>query len=157
MGLSHFNKKNKNIEMVDISKKNKTKRFAEAKSLINIDKKLYSIIKDDKDLKNNLFNTAKIAGIYAAKNTSHQIPLTHNIPIDFVSLSLNLRDDQFIELKSVVKSNYTTGLEIEALNCVTCASITIFDMLKSYKKKITIKKIEIIKKRGGKNNIGWYF
>ena len=44
MSLSHFNKKNKNIEMVDISKKNKTKRFAEARSLIQIDKKLYLII-----------------------------------------------------------------------------------------------------------------
>ena len=53
MSLSHFNKKNKNIEMVDISKKNKTKRFAEARSLIEIDKKLYSVIKGDKELKNN--------------------------------------------------------------------------------------------------------
>ena len=113
MSLSHFNKKNKNIEMVDISKKNKTKRFAEARSLIEIDKKLYSVIKGDKELKNNLFNTAKIAGIYAAKNTSHQIPLTHNIPIDYVSLTLNLRDEVYIEIKSVVKSNYSTGLEIE--------------------------------------------
>ena len=63
----------------------------------------------------------------------------------------------YIEIKSVVKSNYSTGLEIEALNSVSCASITTFDMLKSFKKKIIIKKIEIIKKRGGKNNIGWYF
>ena len=60
MSLSHFNKKNKNIEMVDISKKNKSKRFAEARSLIEINKKLYSIIKGDKELKNNLFNTAKV-------------------------------------------------------------------------------------------------
>ena len=154
MSLSHFNKKNKNIEMVDISKKNKTKRFAEARSLLEINKKLYSIIKGDKELKNNLFNTAKVAGIFAAKNTSLQIPLTHNIPIDYVSLSFNLRDEEYIEIKSVVKSNYSTGLEIEALNSVSCASITIFDMLKSYKEKITFKKIEIIKKRGGKNNIG---
>ena len=116
MSLSHFNKKNKNIEMVDISKKNKTKRFAEARSLIEIDKKLYSVIKGDKELKNNLFNTAKIAGIYAAKNTSHQIPLTHNIPIDYVSLTLNLRDEVYIEIKSVVKSNYSTGLELSLIH-----------------------------------------
>ena len=154
MSLTHFNKKNKNIEMVDISKKNKTKRFAEARSLIDIDKKLYSVIKGDKELKNNLLNTAKIAGIYAAKNTSHQIPLTHNIPIDYVSLTFDLKENEYILLKSIIKSNYSTGLEIQALNSVSCASITMFDMLKSYKKKITIEKIEIVKKRGGKNNIG---
>jgi len=107
MSLSHFNKKNKNIEMVDISKKNKTKRFAEARSLIEIDKKLYSVIKGDKELKNNLFNTAKIAGIYAAKNTSYQIPLTHNIPIDYVSLSLNLRDEEYIEIINKMLLNLT--------------------------------------------------
>ena len=152
MSLSHFNKKNKNIEMVDISKKNKTKRFAEARSLIEIDKKLYSVIKGDKELKNNLFNTAKIAGIYAAKNTSHQIPLTHNIPIDYVSLTLNLRDEVYIEIKSVVKSNYSTGLEIEALNSVSCASITTFDMLKSFKKKIIIKTVSYTHLRAHETN-----
>ena len=157
MSLTHFNKKNKNIEMVDISKKTKTKRYAEAKSRLKIDRKLFLILKNDRELQNNLYHTAKIAGVYAAKNTSYQIPLTHNIPIDYVSLTFDLKENEYILLKSIVKSNYSTGLEIEALNSVSCASITIFDMLKSYKKKITIEKIEIVKKRGGKNNIGWYF
>ena len=58
---------------------------------------------------------------------------------------------------SSVKSKYTTGLEIEALTAGSTSSITVVDMLKSYKKEIVIKNIQIIKKRGGKNNIGWYF
>ena len=53
-----------------------------------------------------------------------------------------------------MKSKYTTGLEIEALSAVSTSSITVFDMLKSYKKEIIIQNIQIIKKRGGKNNIG---
>ena len=154
MSLSHFNKKNKNIEMVDITKKNKTQRIAEAKSTIKVDRDLYEILFNDNLLFNNLCNTAKIAGIFAAKNTSNQIPLTHHIPLDYVSISFKLMEKEKIVLKSTIKSKYATGLEIEALNCVSTASITIFDMLKSCKKKIIIEQIEIIKKRGGKNNIG---
>ena len=154
MSLSHFNKKNKNIEMVDITKKNKTQRVAEAKSTMKVDRDLYEILFNDNLLFNNLCNTAKIAGIFAAKNTSNQIPLTHHIPLDYVSISFKLMEKEKIVLKSTIKSKYATGLEIEALNCVSTASITIFDMLKSYKKKIIIEQIEIIKKRGGKNNIG---
>ena len=154
MELTHFNKKNKKIEMVDISIKNKTKRIAEAKGLVKINKKLYLILKKDQNIFEKLTTTAKIAGILAAKNTSNSIPLTHNIPIDYINLDFNLENDQFIEIKSIVKSNYTTGLEIEALSAVSNAALTIFDMLKSYKKKIFIQSIEITKKRGGKNNIG---
>ena len=154
MELTHFNKKNKKIEMVDISIKNKTKRIAEAKGLVKINKKLYLILKKDQNIFEKLTTTAKIAGILAAKNTSNSIPLTHNIPIDYISLDFNLENDQFIEIKSIVKSNYTTGLEIEALSAVSTAALTIFDMLKSYKQKIFIQSIEITKKRGGKNNIG---
>ena len=154
MSLSHFNKKNKNIEMVDITKKNKTQRIAEAKSTMKVDRDLYEILFNDNLLFNNLCNTAKIAGIFAAKNTSNQIPLTHHIPLDYVSISFKLMEKEKIVLKSTIKSKYATGLEIEALNCVSTASITIFDMLKSFKKKIIIEQIKIKKKRGGKNNIG---
>ena len=154
MELTHFNKKNKKIEMVDISIKNKTKRVAEAKGLVKINKKLYLILKNDQNIFEKLSTTAKIAGILAAKNTSNSIPLTHNIPIDYINLSFNLENYQFIEIKSIIKSNYTTGLEIEALSAVSTAALTIFDMLKSYKQKILIQSIEITKKRGGKNNIG---
>ena len=138
MELTHFNKKNKKIEMVDISIKNKTKRIAEAKGLVKINKKLYLILKNDQNIFEKLTNTAKIAGILAAKNTSNSIPLTHNIPIDYINLSFNLENDQFIEIKSIIKSNYTTGLEIEALSAVSTAALTIFDMLKSYKQKIVL-------------------
>ena len=154
MSLSHFNNKTKNTEMVAITKKNKTQRIAEAKSTVKVDRDLYEILFNDNLLFNNLCNTAKIAGIFAAKNTSNQIPLTHHIPLDYVSISFKLMEKEKIVLKSTIKSKYATGLEIEALNCVSTASITIFDMLKSYKKKIIIEQIEIIKKRGGKNNIG---
>src|SRR6056300_1412462 len=146
--------KNKTIEMVDISKKKRTTRIAIAESLIKIDKNLFKILLNDKNLFSNLCATAKIAGIFAAKNTSLQIPLTHHIPIDHISIEFTLLNNEFLKIKSSVKSKYTTGLEIEALTSVSTSSITIFDMLKSYKKEIIIQNIQIVKKRGGKNNIG---
>jgi cyclic pyranopterin phosphate synthase len=154
MTLTHFKNKNQNIEMVDISKKKKTARIAVAESLIKIDKSLYQVLLNDKNLFSNLCATAKIAGVLAAKNTSLQIPLTHQVPIDHISIEFKLFDKEFLRIISSVKSKYTTGLEIEALTAVSNSSITVFDMLKSYKKEIVIKNIQIIKKRGGKNNIG---
>ena len=154
MTLTHFKNKNQTIEMVDISKKKKTARIAVAESLIKIDKNLYKILLKDKDLFSNLCATAKIPGVLAAKNTSLQIPLTHQVPIDHINIEFKLLDSEFLKIMSSVKSKYTTGLEIEALTAVSTSSITVFDMLKSYKKEIIIQNIQIIKKRGGKNNIG---
>ena len=154
MTLTHFKNKNQTIEMVDISKKKKTARIAVAESLIKIDKSLYQVLLSDQSLFSNLCATAKIAGVLAAKNTSLQIPLTHQVPIDHITIEFKLFDKEFLRIISSVKSKYTTGLEIEALTAVSNSSITVFDMLKSYKKEIVIKNIQIIKKRGGKNNIG---
>ena len=154
MTLTHFKNKNQTIEMVDISKKKKTARIAVAESLIKIDKTLYQVLLKDQNLFSNLCATAKIAGVLAAKNTSLQIPLTHQVPIDHITIEFKLFDKEFLRIISSVKSKYTTGLEIEALTAVSNSSITVFDMLKSYKKEIVIKNIQIIKKRGGKNNIG---
>ncbi|AFS49422.1 MoaC family protein [alpha proteobacterium HIMB59] len=154
MTLTHFKNKNQNIEMVDISKKKKTARIAIAESLIKIDQSLYQVLLNDQNLFSNLCATAKIAGVLAAKNTSLQIPLTHQVPIDHINIEFKLLDKELLRIISSVKSKYTTGLEIEALTAVSTSSITVFDMLKSYKKEIVIKNIQIIKKRGGKNNIG---
>ena len=154
MTLTHFKNKNQTIEMVDISKKKKTARIAVAVSLIKIDQSLYQVLLNDQNLFSNLCSTAKIAGVLAAKNTSLQIPLTHQVPIDHITIEFKLFDKEFLRIISSVKSKYTTGLEIEALTAVSNSSITVFDMLKSYKKEIIIKNIQIIKKRGGKNNIG---
>ena len=154
MTLTHFKNKNQTIEMVDISKKKKTARIAVAESLIKVDKKLFKILSNDQNLFSNLCATAKIAGEKEKKNTSLQIPLTHQVPIDHITIEFKLLDNEFLKIISSVKSKYTTGLEIEALTAVSTSSITVFDMLKSYKKKIIIQNIQIIKKRGGKNNIG---
>ena len=119
MTLAHFKNKNQTIEMVDISKKKKTARIAVAESLIKIDKSLYQVLSNDQNLFSNLCATAKIAGVLASKNTSLQIPLTHQVPIDHITIEFKLLDNEFLKIISSVKSKYTTGLEIEALTAVS--------------------------------------
>jgi cyclic pyranopterin phosphate synthase len=149
MSLTHFNKKNKNTEMVDISNKNKSQRIAIAKGEMIIDKTLYDYLLKNKKITNNLFNTSKISGVLAAKNTSNVIPLTHNIPIDYVDIKIELKDNTKINIVAEAKSHYSTGIEIEVIHAVAVTATTLYDMLKSYKKIIIIKNIQLVKKTGG--------
>ena len=135
MSLTHFNKKNKNTEMVDISNKNKSQRIAIAKGEMTINKSLYDYLIKNKKITNNLFNTSKISGVLAAKNTSNVIPLTHNIPIDYIDIKIELKNNTKIDIIAEAKSHYSTGIEIEVIHAVAVTATTLYDMLKSYKKK----------------------
>ncbi|MDC1316103.1 cyclic pyranopterin monophosphate synthase MoaC [Alphaproteobacteria bacterium] len=149
MNLTHFNKKNKNTEMVDITSKDKTQRKAIAQGIMIIDKSLYNYLLKNKKITENLFNTSKISGILAAKNTSNVIPLTHNIPIDYIDIKIKLKDLSKINIIAEAKSHYSTGIEIEVIHAVAITATTIYDMLKSFKQKIIIKDIQLVKKTGG--------
>ena len=153
MSLTHFNKKNKNTEMVDISNKNKSQRIAIAKGEMIIDKSLYDYLLKNKKITNNLFNTSKISGVLAAKNTSNVIPLTHNIPIDYIDIKIELKNNTKINIIAEAKSHYSTGIEIEVIHAVAVTATTLYDMLKSYKKTIIIKNIQLIKKTGGSKRL----
>lgn len=149
MNLTHFNKKNKNTEMVDITSKDKTQRKAIAQGIMIIDKSLYNYLLKNKKITENLFNTSKISGILAAKNTSNVIPLTHNIPIDYIDIKIKLKNLSKIDIIAEAKSHYSTGIEIEVIHAVAITATTIYDMLKSFNKKIIIKDIQLVKKTGG--------
>ena len=153
MNLTHFNKKNKNTEMVDISNKNKSERIAIAKGEMIINKSLYDYLLKNKKITNNLFNTSKISGVLAAKNTSNVIPLTHNIPIDYVDIKIELKNNTKINIIAEAKSHYSTGIEIEVIHAVAVTATTLYDMLKSYKKTIIIKNIQLVKKTGGSTRL----
>jgi|TARA_B100001093_G_scaffold513990_1_gene587060 cyclic pyranopterin phosphate synthase len=153
MSLTHFNKKNKNTEMVDISNKNKSQRIAIAKGEMIINKSLYDYLLKNKKITNNLFNTSKISGVLAAKNTSNVIPLTHNIPIDYIDIKIELKSNTKINIIAEAKSHYSTGIEIEVIHAVAVTATTLYDMLKSYKKTIIIKNIQLVKKTGGSKKL----
>ncbi len=151
--MSHFNKKN-NPYIVDISNKKITERSATARGEVKFDKETYKKIYSFKTKKGNLEKTAIIAGIMGAKQTSMLIPLCHNIPINHVNVDIkqNTKGSSLI-VESTVKTNATTGVEMEALTAVTISCLTIYDMCKYLNKKIKIQSIRLISKSGGKSDI----
>jgi cyclic pyranopterin phosphate synthase len=119
--------------MIDVSEKPDVYREAVATGRIRLRKETIRKILNNEIEKGNVIETARIAGILAAKKTSDLIPLTHPIPLTHVSLEFNFGED-YVEVRSKVSSVYKTGVEIEALVSVATALITIWDMIKKYEK-----------------------
>ena len=150
MKFSHL--KNKKINMVDISSKKITSRIAEATNEIKFKKNSFKKIIELGSEKGEIFNTARCAGILAAKKTSELIPLCHNIDLNSISIDFELNKKKSIILVHVkVKSNGKTGVEIEALIASAIASLTIYDMCKAIDKAIIINDLKLRYKSGGKS------
>ena len=150
MKFSHL--KNKKINMVDISSKKITSRIAEATNEIKFKKNSFKKIIELGSEKGEIFNTARCAGILAAKKTSELIPLCHNIDLNTISIDFEVNKEKSIILVHVkVKSNGKTGVEIEALIASAIASLTIYDMCKAIDKAIIINDLKLQYKSGGKS------
>ena len=147
--FSHLDNKG-NARIVDISKKEKSLRYAKAKATVWLSKKILSMIKNDEFKKGNVINVAKIAGIMGAKQTSNLIPLCHNINLDSSEINFRFLEDE-LEIEGIVRSEEKTGVEMEALTAVTISALTIYDMVKGVNKAVYIKDISLIEKKGGKS------
>ena len=149
--LSHIDKKGK-ARMVDISSKSATQREAVASGAVYMKKKTLSLITSKKISKGNVFETARLAGIMAAKKTSELIPLCHplNITSINVDFSINKKKNK-VNIETRVKNTGQTGVEMEALMAVSIAALTIYDMCKAVDKSAVISDIMLLEKRGGKS------
>lgn len=119
--------------MVDISLKPQIYREAIASGRILLKKKTIDLIVSNRIEKGNVFATATIAAILAAKKTAEIIPLCHPLPITHVDVSYNVKEDH-IEVTVKVKTTAQTGVEMEALTGASVALLTIWDMVKKYEK-----------------------
>ena len=147
--LSHINDKGE-ANMVDINNKKESKREATATGSIILSKKALNEIKKEKISKGNVFNTARIAGIMAAKKTSDLIPLCHPIPVEAIKIDFDIEDNN-INVLAIVSTTNKTGVEMEALMAVNIACLTIYDMIKSIDKHAKINSVKLISKSGGKS------
>ena len=147
--LSHINDKGE-ANMVDINNKKESKREATATGSIILSKNALNEIKKGKTSKGNVLNTARIAGIMAAKKTSDLIPLCHPIPIEAIKIDFDIEDNN-INVFAVVSTTNKTGVEMEALMAVNIACLTIYDMIKSIDKLAKINSVKLISKSGGKS------
>ena len=150
MTFSHL-KKNK-ISMVDISKKKLTNRTAMATLCLNFSEKTFTKIINNNSPKGEIFNIARSAGISAAKKTSELIPLCHNLPISYIDIDFKVDKKKFsIQILSEIKTQFSTGVEMEALTACSVAGLVIYDMCKSLDKKIIMTDLKLLFKKGGKS------
>lgn len=131
--------------MVDVSTKPMSARTAIAKGKIKLQRKTLDLISKDRIGKGNVFATARLAGIQAAKQTAHLIPLCHTIPLSEVKIDIaSARDGA--EVTCTARTVAQTGVEMEALTGVAVALLTIYDMCKAVDKKMEMTDVRLVKK-----------
>jgi len=147
--LSHLDDAGK-AQMVDVSNKAVTARKATASGELSISDEIYALIKDGRTPKGDVFSTARIASIQAAKRTSDIIPLCHPLPISGITCDFDITEARIRVLFSV-KTTGQTGVEMEALTGCSAALLTLYDMLKAVDKSMVISNVLLEQKSGGKS------
>jgi len=135
--------------MVDVSLKPVTSREAVARGRIRIAPEAMRLVRRGDLPKGGVVEVSRLAGILAAKATAGAIPLCHPLPLQFVDVSLKPRRDGF-EIEARVRTEARTGAEMEALHAVALSALTVYDMVKSADKTMTITDIRIVRKSGGR-------
>ena len=151
MRNNHINESG-NLHMIDVSDKKITTRVARASGTITLnDEALSSVVKLN-NKKGDVLNAARLAGIYAAKQTSNLIPLAHNVSLNSVDIDFEF-DENTNEILSIaqVKSEGKTGVEIEAMIAVQISLMIIYDMCKYLDRGMEINKVRLLSKTGGKS------
>lgn len=140
------------VRMVDVTEKAATVREAVAGGRIVMSGDTLSRIARQDVKKGNVLETARIAGIMAAKQTASLIPMCHPLAITHASVDFDLLvDEQAIAITAAVRLKGSTGVEMEALTAVSVAALTIYDMCKSYDRGMVIDRIRLLEKSGGKS------
>jgi cyclic pyranopterin monophosphate synthase len=132
-------------QMVDVSAKLLSKRRAVASGRIRLQRETLDLIARDQIAKGNVFATARVAGIQAAKQTAQLIPLCHTLPLGQVNIEIVVSKDG-AEAKCTARTIAQTGVEMEALVGVTVALLTIYDMCKSVDKDMIISDVQLLEK-----------
>lgn len=136
--------------MVDVSEKATTSREAVARGRITMSREALRQIRAGAVKKGDPLQTARLAGIMAAKQTSNVIPLCHPLPLTHADVTLRPLADGY-EIEARVRTTAQTGVEMEALHAVAVAALTIYDMVKAVDKQMVIGHIRLVEKRGGQS------
>ena len=149
--LSHVDAHGR-VRMVDVSAKPDTTRVAIAEGEVRINAAARTAIRRRAVAKGDPLQTARLAGIMAAKRTADLIPLCHPLPISRVAVELS-PDESLpgVRIEATVRTTGRTGVEMEALTAASVAALTVYDMLKAAEKSMRIEGLRVILKDGGKS------
>jgi len=147
--LSHVDAEGK-ARMVDVSGKAATRRRAVAQAVIHVGPEVAAAIRSGSVAKGPVFETARIAGIQAAKQAGQLIPLCHPLPLEHVAVDLELRGEE-VHIRGEALTTGKTGVEMEALTAASVAALTVYDMCKAISKAMEIRCVRLVEKSGGKS------
>lgn len=148
--LSHVDRRGR-VRMVDIGDKTVTVREARAEARVSLGKAIAQKLKKIGSIaKGNVLETARIAGIMAAKRTAEFIPLCHPLSLEVVRIDFDWTGDK-LWIESRVKCRGKTGVEMEAMTAAAVAALTVYDMCKSAGKGIVIGPLRLLEKSGGRS------
>jgi cyclic pyranopterin phosphate synthase len=136
--------------MVDVGAKPATDREAIARGSIAIAAPALAAIRDGRIKKGDPLQTARLAGIMAAKRTADLVPLCHPLPLTGIDVTLEPTTTGY-DIEARVRTRAQTGVEMEALTAVSIAALTIYDMVKAIDRTMVISGIRLIEKRGGRS------
>ncbi len=142
------------IHMIDVTQKRETQRQAVAKGKLQMKPATLKLIRKGELEKGDVLAVAKTAGIMAAKETHHLIPLCHPLQFTHIAVEFYLpKNGNFVEITASAKGVGKTGFEMEALVAVSVSALTIYDMCKAVDRSMTIGEIRLVRKSGGKSGL----
>jgi cyclic pyranopterin phosphate synthase len=139
--------------MVDVSDKQPTLRTARARARVRMSAHAAHAVAAGDGPKGEVLGVARIAGIQAAKQTAHLIPLAHPLALTLVDVAARVDEREgVVTLTSEARTHAQTGVELEAITACTVAALTVYDMVKGVERGIAIEDIVLLEKRGGRND-----
>ena len=136
--------------MVDVAAKAVTRRSASAAGRVLLSERAVAALRDGDVPKGDALAVARIAGLQAAKRTPDLIPLAHPIAVHGVEVDLDVTDDG-VDIRATVVTADRTGIEMEALTCVSVAALALIDMVKAVEKHARITDVRVTAKSGGRS------
>ena len=131
--------------MVDVGEKEVIRRTAVAAGRVRMAPETINSLRERALPKGDVLNTARIAGVMAAKRTSDLIPLCHGLNLNHVDLDFTVKETE-VKIKATVRISARTGVEMEALTAVSVAALTIYDMCKAVDKEMVIEDVKVVEK-----------
>ena len=131
--------------MVDVGEKTVVRRTAVAAGFVGMSSETVGLLREKALPKGDVLNTARIAGVMAAKKTPELIPLCHGLDLTSVDVEFEVREDR-VGITATVRASDRTGVEMEALTAVGVAALTVYDMCKAVDKNMSIEGIRVVEK-----------
>lgn len=149
--LSHLDE-NGQVRMVDVGAKAPTDRTAVAEARMRLNAHAWGLLSAQANAKGEVLNTARIAGILAAKRCAELIPLCHSLPLSFVGVDFSADEsNRTLTIRATSRTRHQTGVEMEAMTACSVAALTVYDMCKAADKGIVIEQVRLRSKTGGKS------